>query len=378
MSWDGGWGTSWGSSWGGDWKRKRDSQDSKWKSDERKCKQCRKWESDGEWFGRTFYCARCCAKVAEQSHKDDYHEDAGPGGEPWLAAYKEKWKDLVEMEWREDRANVMPGAHSTPQEMRVVDDRLRNWPVARLVGQGFCITEMEARKRGTFFGKAKIAFSKAMLPRHQFSSGDEVIVSRGHPLDEKAAGECGQSVKLEVRRNSGARHESDHHRLRQAALGADKRTLENRPRFRAPAIRKMVLNEEGSLLQKREPAEPHEAWKPLDASQNAAALQAVEAPLSLIQGPPGTGKTTTTCHLVRRLVEKHCQDQLHATQHFRKVMKGNVAVDQLLAGLIRLGVKALRIGFPSKVSQELRAHTLLAPAEADRSKLLGCFGLYGA
>ncbi|CAE7661824.1 U2AF2, partial [Symbiodinium microadriaticum] len=148
-------------------------QDSKWKNDERKCKQCRKWESEGEWFGRTFYCARCCAKVAEQGHKDEYHEDAGPGGEPWLAAYKEKWKDLVEMEWRE--------------EMRVVDDRLRNWPVARLVGQGFCITELEARRRGTFFGKVKIAFSKAMLPRHQFSSGDEVIVSRGNPLDEKAA-----------------------------------------------------------------------------------------------------------------------------------------------------------------------------------------------
>ncbi|CAE7767550.1 NAM7, partial [Symbiodinium necroappetens] len=85
------------------------------------------------------------------------------------------------------------------------------------------------------------------------------------------------------------------------------------------------------------------------------------APLSLIQGPPGTGKTTTTCHLVRRLVEKHCQDSRGC--NILVAADSNVAVDQLLAGLIRLGVKALRIGFPSKVSQELRAQTLQAQAE---------------
>ncbi|CAE7357171.1 NAM7 [Symbiodinium natans] len=336
-------------------------QDSKWKSNEHKCKQCRQWESEGEWFGRAFYCTRCCAKVAEQSHKDNYHEDAGQSSEPWLASYKEKWKHLVEMEWQE--------------EMRVVDDRLRNWPVARLVGQGFCITDLEARKRGTFFGKAKIVFSKASLPRHHFSSGDEVIVSRGNPLDEKVAWK-GEILELGMNRLAIVSDKppweltSGRWRLDR---GANKTAYERTKsalgyvtgtKFRAPAMRKLVLNEEGTGLHKGVPAESdddEDAWLSLDASQRAAARQAVEAPLSLIQGPPGTGKTTTTCHLIRRLVEKRGKDSRGCS--ILVAADSNVAVDQLLAGLIRLGVKALRIGFPSKVSQELRAHTLLAQAE---------------
>ena len=32
-------------------------------------------ESEGEWDGKNFYCARCSAKLAVQGHKEDYHED---------------------------------------------------------------------------------------------------------------------------------------------------------------------------------------------------------------------------------------------------------------------------------------------------------------
>lgn len=32
-------------------------------------------ESEGEWEGKNFYCARCAAKFAVQGHKEDYHED---------------------------------------------------------------------------------------------------------------------------------------------------------------------------------------------------------------------------------------------------------------------------------------------------------------
>ncbi|CAK9050537.1 unnamed protein product [Durusdinium trenchii] len=323
--WQGYGGGSWGSGWGGnDWKRKRDSQEPKWKSNEHKCKQCRKWESEGEWEGKSFYCARCSAKFAEQGHKEDYHEDSGRACEPWLVTYKEKWKDLIEMEWQE--------------ELRVVEDRLQHWPLAKLVGQGFCITDLEARKRGNFFGKAKIVFSKLDMPRHQFSSGDEVIVSLGNPLDKKAwKGTC-----------AAVRGEWERLGMSRIAIVADSPpwTLSGRWRLDCGA---------NKTAYERTAAE-------LNASQQAA-IQAVEAfNLGLIQGPPGTGKTTTTCQMISGMVERRKKEGLRSCGVL-VAADSNVAVDQLLSGLIRLGVKALRIGFPSKVSQELRQHTLLAQAE---------------
>lgn len=38
---------------------------------------CLAKESEGEWDGKNFYCARCSAKLAVQGHKEDYHEDMG-------------------------------------------------------------------------------------------------------------------------------------------------------------------------------------------------------------------------------------------------------------------------------------------------------------
>ena len=49
-------------------------------------------ESEGEWEGKSFYCARCAAKYAVQGHKEDYHEES-PGlmGEctslPWCLEF---------------------------------------------------------------------------------------------------------------------------------------------------------------------------------------------------------------------------------------------------------------------------------------------------
>lgn len=273
--------------------------------------------------------------------------------------YKEKWKDLIEMEWQE--------------ELRVVEDRLQHWPLAKLVGQGFCITDLEARKRGNFFGKAKIVFSKLDMPRHQFSSGDEVIVSLGNPLDKKAW--KGEIIELGMSRiaivaDSPPWTLSGRWRL---DCGANKTAYERTKsslgyvtgsKYKVPDMRRLVLNEEGEQFLQPLPggdSEPsHQAE--LNASQQAA-IQAVEAfNLGLIQGPPGTGKTTTTCQMISGMVERRKKEGLRSCGVL-VAADSNVAVDQLLSGLIRLGVKALRIGFPSKVSQELRQHTLLAQAE---------------
>jgi len=94
----------------------------------------------------------------------------------------------------------------------------------------------------------------------------------------------------------------------------------------------------------------------LNDSQRQAVESAIERRLTLIQGPPGTGKTHTAVHLLSTFV-KLGRGPVLATA------ESNVAVDNLLEGLLELGVKAVRIGRPVKVREHLRQATLDAQIE---------------
>lgn len=88
---------------------------------------------------------------------------------------------------------------------------------------------------------------------------------------------------------------------------------------------------------------------------NPSQRDAIEFALSckdfaIIHGPPGTGKTTTVAELIRQAVERG--DKVLATA------PSNLAVDNLLERLLRVGVRAVRLGHPARVSPELREHTL--------------------
>ena len=125
----------------------------------------------------------------------------------------------------------------------------------------------------------------------------------------------------------------------------------------------------------------------LNPSQLTALELAIQRPVSLIQGPPGTGKTKTACSILQTLVELK-QNRLRVGGENAKVQynissllihlilfycfskKGlqskkilacshsNIATDNLLEGLVALGVNVVRLGRPTNVRSILWNHTL--------------------
>ena len=99
---------------------------------------------------------------------------------------------------------------------------------------------------------------------------------------------------------------------------------------------------------------------PLNESQLAAVQHVIAAQdVAIIHGPPGTGKTTT---LVQAILE--------TTRRERRVLvcaPSNTAVDLLTEKLFERGVNVIRIGNPSRVSEQLFQHTLEAKVMAHES-----------
>ena len=108
-------------------------------------------------------------------------------------------------------------------------------------------------------------------------------------------------------------------------------------------------------------------FQPLSPSLNPSQLEAIEHALSardfaLIHGPPGTGKTTVVIELIR-----------HAVLRGEKVLASapsNLAVDNILERLIASGEKAVRLGHPARILQELREYSLDFLVEKNEHRLL--------
>ena len=86
-----------------------------------------------------------------------------------------------------------------------------------------------------------------------------------------------------------------------------------------------------------------------ESQQQALAAILQNENVTIVHGPPGTGKTTT-------LVEAICQ----LTANGEKVLvsaPSNTAVDNIAKGLIKNGIRLLRVGNTSKVDETIFAHT---------------------
>lgn len=89
----------------------------------------------------------------------------------------------------------------------------------------------------------------------------------------------------------------------------------------------------------------------LNSSQQEALRKVLECrDVAFIHGPPGTGKTTTLIEAIRQTIQKEKQVLVCAPS--------NAAVDLLVDKLSDLGLQALRIGHPARVTEQSLSKTL--------------------
>ena len=243
-----------------------------------------------------------------------------------------------------------------------------------MVGAGLALFDLAGRSSGQFFGEPILVFELrggGSLPFHRFGHGDMVIISRARPWGEKVI----EGVVLD-RNNSRIRvvtkdKPSD---LRKGGWRLDRganRVAHDRMHDALISFHS-TEGDGGTVLRDLLLCQPHDlaasAQRPpeihgqkirplnlsgmlLDESQSEAIKTAVSQRLTIIQGPPGTGKTHTAVHLLRSLIDMGRGPILACAE-------SNVAVDNLLEGLLDLGVKAIRFGRPVKVREALREATL--------------------
>ena len=262
-------------------------------------------------------------------------------------------------------------------ELDATDERLRNWSRAKLAAHGLALFDLRARPDGWLFGQRIVKLEldgRADMGQHRFRQGDIVMLSRGDPIGEKPI----EAIVSDRSRNririvlpelpSGVR--SGYWRIDRAA----NKVAFDRMR---DALNSIFEEEGGAPLRdlllglvhdpvgtaglgpelggaNRRPASRPEG---LNESQKVACEAAISQRLTLIQGPPGTGKTHTAVRILQSWSSQNVGTIL-------AVADSNVAVDNLLEGLLGLGVSAVRLGQPVKVRESLREATVDAQMES--------------
>jgi len=100
----------------------------------------------------------------------------------------------------------------------------------------------------------------------------------------------------------------------------------------------------------------------LNQSQRDAVRSALKSTCTVIQGPPGTGKTHVSVQILKMWSKTLDLSPLLATSD------SNPAVDNICMGLIKEGVKAVRVGRPDKINRVLEAVTLECLLEKEKEE----------
>lgn len=222
-----------------------------------------------------------------------------------------------------------------------------------------------ADHRSGLGGRTLVTFAKRKqshsMPWHRLRVGSPVVVSRYR--DDDGQSEQGVVSKRTQDTLEVALHrwpEGDNFRIdltadevtRQRQLAAI--TLAKDSRGRLGKLRDILMGEKEPTFH---PSPPEVEFRTtLNDSQKEAVRFALCAnDLAIIHGPPGTGKTTTVVELIVQAVERG--------QQVLACAPSNTAVDNLLARLVALGQKVVRIGHPARVAEDLRPYTLDGLAE---------------
>ena len=260
-------------------------------------------------------------------------------------------------------------------EMSAVEERLRKWGRDRLVENGITLFDLEGRNDGWLFGEriVKLFTRGESLPHHRFRHGDFVTLSRKNPPKEKVIegnvlSRSRKFIRIVVNEQP-AKIRSDTWRLDRGAnrIAHDRMAASIESLFSEESstlLRELIYGQVRDMessssrsanlggIQKRLMAQAKHPGN-LNPVQAKAFSNAMEFRLSLIQGPPGTGKTHTAVRILAAWARNGAGPIL-------AVADSNVAVDNLLEGLLELGVKAIRLGQPVKVRESLRVATMAA------------------
>eukprot|EP00439_Symbiodinium_sp_Y106_P012920 s4896_g1.t2 len=247
------------------------------------------------------------------------------------------------------------------EEKRQVEERLRNWPVEKLVAEGLALSNLQVKRDGEFFGDPLIEFSFPSAQPHDFQSGDWLLASKSskHPLLPGALAAQVVDVQpskifcaMPVEPSSSTEWRLDRG-VNYVTFNRIKEALSSFGGNGVPGdVRAILLGhddlEEHNAMEDLSLQLPSEIA--LDDSQHEAVQSLQTQRLSLIQGPPGCGKTRTACSLL--------QAAHSAGLRVLAVADSNAAVDQLMQGLLSIGVEALRTGAPASVHHSLRERAL--------------------
>jgi len=258
-------------------------------------------------------------------------------------------------------------------ELNQVEDRWKNWTKKKMLSAGLALFDLVARTSGRFFGDPILVFEArgGPLPFHRFGHGDMVIISRARPWGEKVIeGVVLDRNKSRIRvvakekpsdlRKGGWRLDKGANRVAHDRMHEALISFHSTEGDGGTVLRDLLLCQPHDLVTsaQRPPEIRGQKIRPLstkgmllDSSQKDAIETAVIQRLTMIQGPPGTGKTHTAVHLLKGLIEMGRGPILACAE-------SNVAVDNLLEGLLNLGVNAIRFGRPVKVRESLRDATL--------------------